>query len=161
RRTSPAQRIHRQATRLPGLSTRTVRRVQPGLRPRHAFWPSVRWPHGIHPAFDAALGDVALQLDTQRRYARSRIARLPEAPRMALKKIGLLGGSFDPVHLAHVELGRAACEHLSLAEVQFIPAGQPWQRQPLSATSEQRLSMLDIALRHHACMTVNGIELEG
>jgi len=79
---------------------------------------------------------------------------------MALKKIGLLGGSFDPVHLAHVELGRAACEHLSLAEVQFIPAGQPWQRQPLSATSEQRLSMLDIALRHHACMTVNGIELE-
>jgi nicotinate-nucleotide adenylyltransferase len=79
---------------------------------------------------------------------------------MAPRRIGLLGGSFDPVHLAHVELGRAAWEHLSLAEVQFIPAGQPWQRRPLSATGEQRVAMLGIALRHHPYMKVNAIELE-
>jgi nicotinate-nucleotide adenylyltransferase len=79
---------------------------------------------------------------------------------MALRKIGLLGGSFDPVHLAHVALGKAAWEHLSLAELQFIPAGQPWQRRPLSATSAQRVDMLHIALRDYPYMTVNPIELE-
>lgn len=79
---------------------------------------------------------------------------------MAVKKVGLLGGSFDPVHLGHVELGGAAWKHLSLAEVQFIPAGLPWQRRPLSASSEQRLEMLDIALREHPCLQVNPIEIE-
>jgi nicotinate-nucleotide adenylyltransferase len=79
---------------------------------------------------------------------------------MAIKKIGLLGGSFDPVHLAHVELGRAAWRHLSLAQVQFIPAGLPWQRRPLSASGKQRVAMLEIAVRQDPYMLVNPIEIE-
>lgn len=42
--------------------------------------------------------------------------------------IGLLGGSFDPVHAGHLQLARDALTQLALAEVRFIPAGQPWQK---------------------------------
>lgn len=44
------------------------------------------------------------------------------------ERIGLLGGSFDPPHLAHLALARLAREHLSLDELRWIPAGQPWQK---------------------------------
>jgi len=73
--------------------------------------------------------------------------------------MGLLGGSFDPVHLAHIALGRAAAETLGLDEVQLIPAANPWQRPPLAATAEHRLAMLEIATRNDPVMRINPIEL--
>ncbi|MFY8083218.1 MAG: nicotinate-nucleotide adenylyltransferase [Rubrivivax sp.] len=43
-------------------------------------------------------------------------------------RIGLLGGSFDPPHLAHLALARAALQALQLDELWWLPAGQPWQK---------------------------------
>jgi nicotinate-nucleotide adenylyltransferase len=43
-------------------------------------------------------------------------------------RIGLLGGSFDPPHLAHLALARAALQGLHLDELRWLPAGQPWQK---------------------------------
>ena len=43
-------------------------------------------------------------------------------------RIGLLGGSFDPPHLAHLSLAHAALHTLRLDEVRWLPAGQPWQK---------------------------------
>ena len=59
-------------------------------------------------------------------------------------RIGLLGGSFDPVHCAHLALASAAREALGLDQVQLIPAGQPWQRLPLGASPSQRLEMVTL-----------------
>ena len=42
-------------------------------------------------------------------------------------RIGLLGGSFDPPHLAHLALARTALQTLQLDELGWLPAGQPWQ----------------------------------
>lgn len=79
---------------------------------------------------------------------------------MAIKKIGLLGGSFDPVHLAHIALAETARQALGLESVQLIPAADPWQRRPLAATGEQRLAMLDIATRNYPHLHVNPVEIQ-
>jgi nicotinate-nucleotide adenylyltransferase len=46
----------------------------------------------------------------------------------AAPRIGLLGGSFDPPHLAHLALGRVAQHALALDELRWLPAGSPWQK---------------------------------
>jgi nicotinate-nucleotide adenylyltransferase len=79
---------------------------------------------------------------------------------MAGRRIGLLGGSFDPVHVAHIALADAALPRLQLDEVQLIPAADPWQREPLSATPQQRLDMLAIATRGRPRLVVNPIEIK-
>lgn len=61
-------------------------------------------------------------------------------------KCGLFGGSFDPVHEAHLALGRLAIERLGLDELRWLPAGDAWQKQrPLSPAAD-RLAMLELAL---------------
>ncbi|MFZ6848744.1 nicotinate-nucleotide adenylyltransferase [Undibacterium sp. RuRC25W] len=57
----------------------------------------------------------------------------------------VLGGSFDPVHVGHVALARCLTRLLEPDELRLIPAGQPWQKSALTATSEQRVSMLKLA----------------
>ena len=46
----------------------------------------------------------------------------------APRRIGLLGGSFNPPHLAHLALGRLAQQMLALDELRWLPAGAPWQK---------------------------------
>src|SRR3546814_17985881 len=89
---------------------------------------------------------MALQLDASGRQPGSGACRLPQAARMAIK-IGLLGGSFDPVHLAHIALATTALQSLDLAQVELIPAAQPWQRSPMASNGEQRMAMLNLAIR--------------
>lgn len=77
-----------------------------------------------------------------------------------MTRIGLLGGSFDPVHNAHVALAHAALRELQLAQVQFIPAANPWQRTPLQAAPEHRLRMITLAIDGQPGLAANPIELE-
>jgi len=75
-------------------------------------------------------------------------------------RIGLLGGSFDPIHLAHLALAQAAVRDLNLTEVQIIPAANPWQRAALHATPEHRLNMISLAIADNPNLRVNPIEIE-
>jgi len=77
-----------------------------------------------------------------------------------LPRIGLLGGSFDPVHRAHVALALAAQDALALDQVRLLPAARPWQRVPLSTSAEHRLRMLELAAAPHAGLHVDPQELE-
>lgn len=74
-------------------------------------------------------------------------------------KTGLLGGSFDPVHLAHIALANTAMQALGLAGVELIPAAQPWQRKPLAADAGHRLAMLELAVDGHPGLRVNPVEI--
>lgn len=60
--------------------------------------------------------------------------------------IGLLGGTFDPVHFAHLRLAEVALESLALESVRWIPSGQPGHRGPPAATVKHRLAMLRLAI---------------
>ncbi len=75
-------------------------------------------------------------------------------------RIGLLGGSFDPVHSAHLLLASTALSELKLDQVQLIPAGQPWQRPPLGASATERLEMLRLALGETPGLNVNSVEID-
>ena len=63
-------------------------------------------------------------------------------------KIGVFGGTFDPIHLGHLIVADEARETLGLDEVLFIPAGWPWVKAgtPVSAACH-RMAMVEIAVR--------------
>lgn len=81
-----------------------------------------------------------------------------------MKRIGIFGGSFNPVHIAHVLLAREALEMrstLDLDEVRFMPAAQ----NPLKSGAEQapaadRLAMLELALEGEPGLRIDARELE-
>ena len=60
--------------------------------------------------------------------------------------LGIFGGTFDPLHVAHLRLGLEAREALDLAEVCFIPAGNPALREAPHCAAEHRLAMVERAL---------------
>ena len=64
---------------------------------------------------------------------------------MTKRCIILLGGSFDPVHVGHVELGKYFCRLFKTNELRLIPAGNPWQKPLLKAAPQQRIDMLKCA----------------
>lgn len=84
---------------------------------------------------------------------------LSRADRAAPRRIGLFGGSFDPVHEQHLALARAACAALALDEVQLLPAAAPWQRDSLRASPEARIAMLELAVRDEPGLRVNSMEI--
>lgn len=64
----------------------------------------------------------------------------------ARRRIGLLGGTFDPIHVGHLALARAAREALRLDEVRFIPTGQSWQKSGSGVDAAARLEMVRLAV---------------
>ena len=76
-----------------------------------------------------------------------------------MKPVGILGGTFDPVHYGHLRPALEVLEDLELAEVRFIPCCQPPHRQPPVATPAQRLAMLELALDGQAGFVADDQEL--
>jgi nicotinate-nucleotide adenylyltransferase len=77
-----------------------------------------------------------------------------------LKRIGLFGGSFDPVHSAHVALARLALTEMQLDEVRWVPAGQPWQKARELASPEHREAMVRLAIEGEPRFVIELCELQ-
>jgi len=76
-------------------------------------------------------------------------------------RVGVLGGTFDPVHRGHLTLARAARDELGLDEVLFVPAGQPWRKEGrIVAPAAHRLAMLRLALEGEPAFRVETLELD-
>ena len=81
------------------------------------------------------------------------------------KRIGIMGGTFDPIHLGHLILGETAYEQFELDEVLFMPAGNPPHKRvrPNRATDEQRVEMVRRAIRTnpHFSLCLKEMESDG
>lgn len=62
------------------------------------------------------------------------------------RRIGIVGGTFDPPHVGHLALARAARDAWSLDEVRLMPTGRSWQKAGAGASGAQRLDMVRLAL---------------
>jgi nicotinate-nucleotide adenylyltransferase len=74
--------------------------------------------------------------------------------------VGILGGTFDPVHLAHLALARTALERLNLARVLWIPAGQPPHRDRPRTPAADRLAMVRAAIAGEPRYVLDASEVE-
>jgi nicotinate-nucleotide adenylyltransferase len=76
-------------------------------------------------------------------------------------RLGIYGGTFDPVHLGHLLLARDALEQLRLDAVLFVPCGQsPLKSRKPRATDARRLAMLRLALKNHPRFWLTRCELD-
>ena len=73
--------------------------------------------------------------------------------------IGILGGTFDPVHNAHLAMAQAALEHLKLDCVILIPTGQTRYRPPSATPPGDRVAMLRLAVQDEPRFAVDEREL--
>jgi nicotinate-nucleotide adenylyltransferase len=78
----------------------------------------------------------------------------------ATNLIGILGGTFDPVHLGHVALAESALAGLPLSEVLWLPSGSPGHRASPAAGARDRLAMLELAIRGNPRYRIDAAELE-
>ncbi|MBK7422075.1 MAG: nicotinate-nucleotide adenylyltransferase [Propionivibrio sp.] len=76
------------------------------------------------------------------------------------KPIGLFGGTFDPIHFGHLRLAEEAAEHLGLARIRWIPAGQPGHREAPRVTSAQRLEMVRLAIAGNPRFELDASEVD-
>lgn len=77
-----------------------------------------------------------------------------------MTKKGIFGGSFDPIHLGHINLARAAMEKVGLDSLTLIPAASsPFKVGMAQATPAQRLEMCKIAVAGEMNMDVSDIEI--
>lgn len=74
--------------------------------------------------------------------------------------IGLLGGTFDPIHFGHLRSALEVSEQLKLAHVRLIPSARPPHRDTPYATPQQRLMMLHLAMKNADRFVVDDRELQ-
>lgn len=77
----------------------------------------------------------------------------------AKNSIGIMGGTFDPVHFGHLVAAEAACHEFKLKKVIFVPTGRPPHKQGLNITPVQdRLAMTRLAIKDNADFELSEVE---
>ena len=76
-------------------------------------------------------------------------------------KLGVLGGTFDPIHNGHLAIADEVRSQLQLSEIIYVPAGQPWLKADRPVTSaEHRIAMLEMAISDRPCSRISMIDIE-
>jgi nicotinate-nucleotide adenylyltransferase len=76
-------------------------------------------------------------------------------------KIGVLGGTFDPIHIGHLKVAEEVTARLNLSEIIFMPAGQPWLKgdNPISL-AEHRVEMVRLAIAGKPYFKLSTVEID-
>ena len=79
----------------------------------------------------------------------------------SIVKIGVLGGTFDPIHNGHLGIAESACQELGLAQVLFVPARDPWLKGNRGiAPSLHRVEMVKLAILADPRYNISYVDLE-
>ena len=76
-----------------------------------------------------------------------------------LRRMGVLGGTFDPIHVGHLVAATEVIHHCGLDRVVLVPAGRPWQKSRFS-DPEDRFMMTVLAAATHARLSASRIEID-
>ena len=78
-----------------------------------------------------------------------------------MSKIGIFGGTFNPIHMGHIRLGQLVLDEIKLDKILYIPDNTPPHKSDKDlACGEDRLNMIDISLKDHVDMESSDIELK-
>ena len=78
-----------------------------------------------------------------------------------MRRIGVLGGTFDPVHYGHLVVAEEVYATLHLTEMVFVPAGQPPHKTNVEITAaKHRLKMLELAIASNPHFTISRVDLD-
>jgi len=79
---------------------------------------------------------------------------------LVVMRVGILGGTFDPIHIGHLIAASSVYEALNLDSVVFIPAGDPWQKRDRDLSpGQQRLEMVKLATENDDRFQVSDVEI--
>lgn len=79
----------------------------------------------------------------------------------AIARVGVLGGTFDPIHLGHLAVASEVCAALELDQVLLVPThAQPFKRDTVTAAGEHRLAMCALAAEEDQRFAVSPVDLE-
>ena len=73
--------------------------------------------------------------------------------------IGIFGGTFDPVHNGHLRVAQALSEALPFDELRLLPCGEPAHRAPPQASAEDRIAMLQLAIKEMSSLVIDEREV--
>ena len=79
---------------------------------------------------------------------------------MSDRRVGVMGGTFDPIHYGHLVTAEEARWQFDLDEVVFVPTGRPWQKPTGVIPTEHRYLMTVIATASNPCFSVSRIEID-
>lgn len=77
-----------------------------------------------------------------------------------MKTIGLFGGTFDPIHVGHVQMAKELKQRCALDEMRLLPCNLPPHKDMTQRTSQQRLDMVALALQDEPELSVDACELQ-
>lgn len=76
-----------------------------------------------------------------------------------MNKLGLFGGSFDPIHNGHLHIARAFADELGLDNVIFLPAGEPYHKTAPRTPAAQRLAMVEAAIEGDSRFAASDVDM--